>query len=173
MTEKKTYIDETTRGIKIKKTIDFASSSLRKIGPPVALLTFLLFAKAGIDWFSNLEPMFQPPMATPTLSGTATLSPTFTPESKKNITNTPIPSSGALPSNCAQILPGQYTWNVAQGIGDPSTIYDYGLYGVGYPDGEYIGTIIPRQWNVKTSTENQKKLRRQLPGAVVCALNPR
>jgi hypothetical protein len=87
-----------------------------------------------------------------------------------NIPNTSSPSGNNMPSNCVEILPGQYTWNAAQSIDDPSTIYDFGLYGVGYPNGEYVGTIIPEQWDVKTSTENQKKLREQLPGAVVCGV---
>lgn len=173
MTEK-TYLDKTTRGLIMSRILDFTSRSLRKIGPPAALLTFLLLSKAGIDWFSKLDPMFEPPIQTPALpTGTATLPSTSTSESIIKIINTPMPSNEDIPSNCTEILPGQYTWNVAQSIGDPSTIYDYDLYGIGYPDGEYIGTIIPGQWDVKTSTENQKKLRRQLPGAVVCAVNPR
>lgn len=173
MTEKAYYIDKTARGLIMSRVLDFTSRSLRKIGPPAVLLTFLLLSKAGIDWFSKLDPMFKPPIQTPTLpTGTATLSPTSTPESIIKNNNTAIPSSRGLPSNCAEIQPGQYTWNVAQSIGDPSTIYDFDLYGVGYPNGEYIGTIIPGQWNVRTSTENQKKLRKQLPGAVVCGVNP-
>jgi hypothetical protein len=88
-------------------------------------------------------------------------------------TSTSTSNGGGMPQNCTKILPGEYTWNAAQKIGDSSTIYDYRLYEIRNDDGSLIGTIIPGQWDIKTSTENQEKLRRMLPGTIVCGINPR
>lgn len=132
---------------------------------------FLSFVLISIALLGCKTQPTQAVLSTQTPPPTATTTPSA--ELLMNITpNTPLSRGSNMPSNCVEILPGQYTWNVAQSIGDPSTIYDFRLYGVGYPNGEYVGTIIPGQWKTTTSTENQQKLRRQLPGAVVCAVNP-
>lgn len=141
-------------------------SPILRIGIPITVIFGLLIAFSMYRLKQqSLESKFSP-----TPSTLPEPSPTSLPLSTASLEPTNTTEPPTLNSvNCTTIKPGETTWGAAQRIGNPNTIWDFDSYQV-TKDGQQIGNIKPRTWNVKTATDEQRKLRADNRGATVCAI---